>query len=171
MTNIRTLLSSITSSSLLTIVTNTDPRLQGGKKNEHKGHVRKVTTMNVRIYQNDEVGGYEELVKEGLKKEDKNPDSFQVGRRSCGTRLGRSCFIQLKDEIGVEFIVEHSSKPIFELDGEVIEKSKVIGLPTSNGGGSQGGLTKKVIVRTLKLSSLTSIEIDGTTHTDFHYPT
>jgi hypothetical protein len=52
----------------------------------------------------------------------------------------------------------------YKLNGEEIAKDEIIGLPESKSNGKQGGLSEdfKVIVRTFKLSSLTSIRVNGT---------
>jgi len=171
MTNIRTAINdNVNGATFLSITTSTDPRLLGGKKNPHKGHVQKVMCGgNVMIFQNKNIHGYEAMVKRRLESEGKDPASFEMSDRQWGTRIPNTPFVEHKGEYYLEVIFLHTGETHFELDGKLISKRNVRGLPVKAVEGVQGGLSDKVIIRTFKVSSIRSLVINGEEFTDLEY--
>jgi len=171
MTNIRTAINdNVNGASFISITTETDPRLTGGKKNPHKGHVTKVMCGgNVMVFQNKNIHGYDAMVKRRLETEGKDPSSFELGKRAWGTRIAGTPFVEHKGEYYLEVIFLHSGEVHYEFDGTNIHKDAVIGLPVKAVEGNQGGLTDKVIIRTFKVSSIRSLVIGGEEYTDLEY--
>jgi hypothetical protein len=169
MTNLKTLLNdNVNGSSFITIDTSTTPTLTGGKKNPHKGRVRKITTgANVMVFQNKNSNGYENMVKRRLIKEGKTP-SFTLSARKWGTRLTDTPIVEHKGSYYLEVIFLHKGKTHFELDGVRIDKSKIEGLNYTDEA-VQGGLNDKVIIRTFKIDSLVNITINKNTYTKLVY--
>lgn len=152
---------SVNGASFISIDTETDPRLTGGKSNPHKGHVKKVMTgANVMVFQNKTVSGYNEMVKRRLSKEGKNPDSFKLSPRAWGERIPNTPFIEHNGKYYLEVIFLGSGDVHYELDGADIAKDAVIGLPAPKEEARQGGLNDKVIIRTFALDSLRNVRIN-----------
>ena len=171
MTNIRTAINdNVNGSTFMSITTSTVPALTGGKANPHKGHVRKVTVgSNVMIFQNKKTHGYEAMVKRRLEKEGKDPASFQLSERQWGTRVPGTPFVEHKGEYYLEVIFLHAGETHYELAGAKMDPALIVGLPPQREEGRQGGLNDKVIIRTFKISSITSLIINGTEYTDLEY--
>jgi len=170
MNNLRKLLASVNGATFININTSTEPKLTGGKSNPHKGRVRKVTTgANVMVFQNKSVNGYEAMVKRRLEKEGKAPESFELSPRKWGTRLPNTPIVEHKGNYYLEVIFLHKGKTHYELDGVKTDPSNIQGLPGYNGEAEQGGLNDKVVIRTFKIDSLTSITINKETYTDLYY--
>lgn len=161
MKNIREILSEVNGTTFISINTNTDVKLAGGKKNPLQGKVNKVTVgSNVMVFTNSQKNGYYEMVKRRLGKEGKNPESFELSPRTWGTRLEGIPFVEHKGEHYLEVIFLHKGKSHYEVNGVVTSKDQIEGLPTTKEEGNQGGLENKVVIRTFKVSSITSITIN-----------
>ena len=171
MTNIRTAINdNVNGATFISITTETDPRLLGGKKNPHKGHVLKVMCGgNVMIFQNKNIHGYEAMVQRRLVKEGKDPASFEMGERQWGHRIPNTPFVEHKGEYYLEVIFLQTGDIHYELDGKLISKSNVRGLPVKAVEGGQGGLNDKVVIRAFKVSSIRSLVINGVEYTDLEY--
>ena len=171
MTNIRTLINDNTNgATFISITTETDPRLLGGKANPHKGQVQKVMCGgNVMVFQNKNIHGYDAMVKRRLTKEGKDPSSFSLSPRTWGTRIPNSPFVEHKGEYYLEVIFLHAGPVHYELHGNLISKRNVRGLPGVAVSGHQGGLNDKVVIRTFKVSSIRSLVINGNEYTDLEY--
>ena len=171
MTNIRTAINdNVNGATFISITTETDPRLLGGKKNTHKGRVTKVMCGgNVMVFQNKNIHGYEAMVQRRLTKEGKDPASFEMGERQWGHRIPNTPFVEHKGEYYLEVIFLHTGDVHFELDGRMIHKRNVNGLPKKGVEGVQGGLNDKVVIRTFKVSSIRSLVINGEEYTDLEY--
>lgn len=171
MANIRDIMNdNVNGATFISITTSTDPRLTGGKKNPHKGKVRKVQVgSNVMVFQNKNTNAYENMVKRRLEKEGKNPASFVLSDRAWGHRLQGSPFVEHNGEYYLEVIFLHAGDVHYELDGNTIAAADVIGLPAQSENGHQGGLSDKVVIRTFKIDSITEITINGETYDDLEY--
>lgn len=171
MTNIRKLMNdSVSGTTFISITTSTVPRLSGGKGNSHIGNTRKVTVdSNVMVFQNKTKHGYEGMVKRRLEKEGKNPNSFVLGDRVWGTRIPETPFVEHNGEFYLEVIFLHAGETHYELAGAVVPANLINGLPDTPAEGHQGGLNDKVIIRTFKISSLTSMVVNGKEYTDLEY--
>ena len=170
MNNLRDILKSVNGATFITIDTSTEPKLTGGKGNPHKGCVRKVTTgANVMVFQNKTVNGYEAMVKRRLEKEGKAPESFELSPRKWGTRLPNTPIVEHKGNYYLEVIFLNKGKTHYELNGIETDANLISGLPSYNGEAEQGGLNDKVVIRTFKIDSLTSITINKETYTDLYY--
>ena len=171
MTNIRTAINdNVNGATFISLTTETDPRLTGGKANPHKDNVKKVMCGgNVMVFQNKNIHGYEAMVKRRLTKEGKDPSSFALGKRTWGNRIPDSPFVEHKGEHYLEVIFLHSGEVHFELNGNLISERNVWGIPAKKVEGRQGGLNDKVIIRTFKVSSIRSLVINGEEFTDLEY--
>jgi len=171
MTNIRTVINdNVNGATFISITTSTTPALTGGKKNPHKGFVKKVTTgSNVMVFQNKSSHGYANMVKRRLAAEGKNPDNFTLSDRTWGHRIPGTPFVEHKGEYYLEVIFLHAGETHYELDGREMDARFIIGLPPTPEGGKQGGLNDKVIIRTFKISSISALTINGTEYTDLEY--
>ncbi len=171
MTNIKTLINNhVNGATFISLTTETDPRLLGGKKNPHKGNVQKVMCGgNVMIFQNKNIHGYDAMVKRRLTKEGKDPSSFELADRKWGVRVPNTPFVEHKGEYYLEVIFLHTGAIHYELGGKLIHSRNVRGLPKKPVEGKQGGLNDKVIIRTFKVSSIRSLVIDGQEYNDLEY--
>lgn len=145
--------------------THTDVKLSGGKKNPMQGRVTKVMTgANVMSFQNKNFNAYEAMIRRRLDKEGKDPGAFELGSRAWGTRIPDMPIIEhFKDGVTkyyLEVIFVKAGEVTYLLDGAPIAKADIIGLIES-GGGEQGGLDDKVIIRSFAAESITELRIDG----------
>lgn len=161
------IVSSVKGTTFAGLTTRTSVKLLGGKKNPMQGRVEKLTeNSNVIIYSNSEKSGYGEMVKRRMLKEGKDPSEFKMKPRVWGVRVGNSPFIEHKDKYYFECIFVNPGKVTYFLDGEVIEKDEIEGLPKPKEKDevkedtSQGGIEDKVILRTFSLDSIVSIKIN-----------
>lgn len=156
-------LNSVHGASFLGIDTITVPKLKGGKKNPMKDKVQKVTVgANTMVFTNQNSNGYENMVKRRLEDEGIDPESFTLGERKWGTRIANTPIIEHNGNYYLETIFISPGKSHYELEGEVIEKDDVEGLEDKKvSEESQGGVEKKVIIRTFKLDSITAIRVNG----------
>lgn len=156
----------VNGTTFISINTSTEPKLLGGRKNPHKGRVRKVMTgANVMVFQNKSANGYENMVTRRLEKEGKDPATFQLQPRSWGTRIPNTPFVEHNDNIYLEVIFLNRGQIHYELDGQKISPAEIQGLQLGGEEGRQGGLDNKVIIRTFKVENITSITINKTTYT------
>ena len=170
MSNLRTLLESVNGASFIKINTSTVPKLTGGKSNPFKDRVRKITTgANVMVFQNKNSNGYENMVKRRLEKEGKSAESFNLSPRKWGERLPNTPIVEHKGAYYLEVIFLNKGVTHYEVDGVKTDPSTITGLSGYDGEAEQGGLNDKVIIRTFKIDSLTSITINKETHTDLYY--
>jgi len=170
MSNLRTLLEAVNGASFISINTSTEPKLKGGKKNAYLGRVRKVMTgANVMVFQNKNSNGYDNMVKRRLVAEGKDPASFSLSPRAWGTRLPNTPIVENKGQYYLEVIFLNSGEVHYEVDGIVTDPATITGLDVDHTEAAQGGLNDKVIIRTFKIDSLTSITINKETYTDLVY--
>ena len=165
-TSIREIMASVNGASFVGIDTATIPKLKGGEKNPMQGRVTKINMgSNVMVFQNKNTNGYDNMVKRRLQKEGKNPDSFSLSPRKWGVRETGTPFVEHKGELYLEVIFLKSGTVSYELDGETIAKSDIVGLAEKKEG-EQGGLSDKVPVRTFKVGSISAIRINNTMYTN-----
>ena len=171
MTNIRTAINdNVNGATFISLTTSTTPTLRGGKKNLHLGRIQKVTVgSNVMIFQNKKSSSYADMVQRRLAKEGKDPSSFTLSPRTWGHRIAGTPFVEHKGEHYLEVIFLHSGVTHYELDGNMISKRNVRGLPPTPEGGRQGGLSDKVVIRTFKVSSIESLTIGGKEYSNLEY--
>jgi len=151
--------SGINGASFISVDLNTEPKL-AKRNNPHFGRVTKVTKkMNVMVFQNKNVNGYSNMVKRRLLQEGKDPDTFELKPRRWGERISGTPLVEHKGQYYLEIIALNSGKTTYYLDNEEIKKDEIIGLSKSSEG-EQGGLEKKVIIRTPKIASITHITIN-----------
>ena len=145
--------------------TETTPKLKGGKKNEMQGRVRKQTLgANVMVFSNTDASGYQNMVRRRMEKEGKDPNTFTVGARPWGKRVGNTCFIEHNGKHYIEVFFLGGGETKYLLDGKEISKSDVEGLPESKPTEeSQGGIGDKVVIRTLAIESILGIRARGKT--------
>jgi hypothetical protein len=159
---------SVNGASFISINTETEPTLKGGKSNPHKGRVRKVMIgANVMVFQNKMINGYDAMVKRRLEKEGKNPASFALSPRAWGRRLAGLPIVEHNEKYYLEVIFLKSGEVHYEMDGVKVDPDIIIGLELGKEEGKQGGLDDKVIIRTFKMDSITSITINNQTYIDF----
>ena len=166
-TKAQAIFNNVSGSSFVGIDTETVVSLTGGKSNPHKGRVTKRTTgSNVMVFQNRQINGYAAMVERRLVAEGKKASDFKLQPRLWGTRIEDSPFVE-HDKNGttqyyLEVIFLKAGEVEYLLDGKVINKADIIGLPMKKDAGGQGGLDDQVIIRSFKLDSITKVRIDGT---------
>lgn len=144
----------------ISLNTNTDVKLTGGKKNPLQGQVTKVTEgLNVMVFQNKRTHAYENMVNKRLGQEGKNAD-FEVGPRKWGTRMEGQPFVEHNGEHYLEVICLGAGTSHYEVNGNPVKAEDITGLPAPRPTSGQGGLDNEVIIRTYKIGSITSITIN-----------
>lgn len=154
------ILENVEGSAKIKISTLTDVKLKGGKKNEMQGRVQKRTKdAIVTVYNKYNQGGYEKLVKEQMEREGKDPSTFELKPRAWGVRIENTPFVENKGKHYIECFFESSGNTEYLLDGEVYE-GEIEGLPEKKvNEDSQGGIEKKVVVRTFSIDSIEKFDI------------
>ena len=153
--------SGVLGASFVGLDTLTIPTLKGGKGNPMQGEVAKFNEgSSVMVFQNKNSNGYENMVMKRLIAEGKNPESFELGKRTWGTRIEGTPLIEHKGEYYLEVIFLKSGEVSYYHEGKEIHKNEVIGLEEKEEG-KQGGLDNKVIIRTFKVASLISVRINS----------
>lgn len=157
---LQALMQQVNGSSFVAIDTSTEPTLRGGKANPFKGRVRKISKGNVvMVFQNKNSNGYQNMVMKRLALEGKDPESFQIGERTWGTRIKDTPFVEHNGAQYLEVIFLKSGTTTYECDGAPINKEDIEGLVETVQQAEQGGLDNKVIIRTFKFDSITSLTI------------
>lgn len=169
--SLREIFKNVSGASFVGIDIESVQKLSGGKKNPHQGRVTKKTTgQQVMVFTNQDQNGYENMVQKRLIEEGKDPTDFAVGPLPWGTRVPNSPIIEhTKDGVLKEYlqvVCLTPGKSEYFLDGEPIAKSDIEGMPNEEEKpvieeGGQGGLSKKVIIRTFSADSLVNVRIDG----------
>lgn len=158
------LLADVNGSTFISIDTITTPKLTGGQKNPHQGKVRKVTIgSNVMVFTNKNGSAYDNMVRRRLEQEGKDPATFELGERRFGERVAGTPFIEHNGELYLECIFLRAGETHFEAGVRPIDRSDVIGL-TEPKEGKQGGLDKKVVIRTINVNNIKQITVNKETH-------
>lgn len=164
MTKLQQLLANVNGNTIISIDTVTTPKLKGGRKNPMQGQIRKIMISgNVMVFTNKRSNGYENMVMRRLAAEGKDPASFQLGERAWGERIEGTPFVQHNGQLYLEVIFLKPGKTHFEHGVRPIDRSEIQGLEEREEG-EQGGLENKVVIRTFKADSISSITIDGQRH-------
>jgi hypothetical protein len=166
-TNLARLLGDLIGAGFVALDSETRVPLKGGRKNPMQGRVTKrCVGHQVIVFPNHKSNGYENMVRRRLDKEGKDPDAFELGPRKWGTRMVGAPIIEHTNKDGVfrqylEVIFLRAAQPQYLLDGEPIDKQDIVGLDEpAVDPDSQGGLERKVIVRTYAMDSITCIRYD-----------
>ncbi len=147
----------------ISIDTETAVPLSGGKKNPHQGRITKRTIgSNVMVFTNRETNAYENMVKRRLGQEGKDPETFELSPRSWGERETGTPFVTHDGNLYLEVIFLKAGETEYFLDNAtLIAKEDIIGLkPVIHA--EQGGLEKKVVIRTFAQESIIGVTIDKT---------
>lgn len=164
MPNIRLLLDLVRDGQWAGVDYISDVKLAGGKKNVMQGRVQKVVT-NARVFLG---ASYEKMVRRRQAEEGLTAD-FVPSPRTWGEYVGEYPIVRHEKNGEVKFylqvIFDETKKPNVQylLDGQPIEKNQIEGLPPESEGGKQGDIERKVIPRSITLTSLTEIRAAGQT--------
>jgi len=141
-------------------MTDASKELLKPKSNPFNG-LQKFTVSNVQIFQNKNGSAYEAKVKRDLEKEGKNGDDFQLQPRTWGERIKNTPLVFHKGEFYLEVMFTGKVGDVkYFFEGKEIAKEKLTNYLRAKKEGNQGGLEKKVIIRTYKIESITAITID-----------
>lgn len=164
MSKLQTLFANVNGNTIISIDTVTTPALAGGKKNPMQGQIRKVMIGgNVMVFTNKNSNGYENMVNRRLVAEGKDPSSFELGERAWGTRVEGTPFIEHNGQTYLEVIFLRAGKVHYTHGVRPIAREQIEGLKESVEG-EQGGLDNKVVIRTFRADSISSVTIDGKRH-------
>ena len=142
--------------------TATPVKLKGGKKNPQQGRVTKVMTgAQVMSFSNTNGSAYDKMVRRRLEAEGKDADSFQLSPRAWGERIAGTPFVTHKGEHYLEVIFLKAGEVQYMLDGQPVQASEIEGLPEARESTGQGGLERKVVIRTFKLENVTALRAYG----------
>lgn len=151
---------SLNGGAFIAIDTLTDVTLKGGKSNPMQGRVQKrVTGSSVQIFQNKQINAYEAKVKRRLEAAGTDPKNFELSDRRWGMRMKDIPFVEHKGKYYLEVIFLKAGMVEYLLDGEVVYKDEIIGLPDTQSP-AQGGLEDKVILRDYNCNSITGMRIN-----------
>lgn len=142
--------------------TETPVKLKGGKKNPQQGRVTKVMRgAQVMSFSNTNGSAYAAMVKRRLEQEGKDADSFEVGARAWGERIAGTPFVEHKGNHYLEVIFLTAGETEYQLDGQPVQEVDIEGLPDKPESNGQGGLERKVVIRTFKLENVTELRAYG----------
>lgn len=146
--------------SFISIDTQVQVLLTGGKKNPHQGRIQKRTIgSSVMVFTNRATNAYEAMVMRRLSNEGKDPESFQLSARSWGLRETGTPFVRYNGNLYLEVIFLRAGETEYFLDNELIAMENIIGLkPVIHA--EQGGLDNHVIIRTFAQESIIGVTID-----------
>lgn len=155
----------ISGASFVGLDTLTEVKLTGGMKNPQQGRVTKrMTGAQVMAFTNQNVNAYQAMVHRRLDAEGKEPEAFVLKERTWGTRVPNMPIVEHKGAYYLEVIFLKAGTVEFLLDGAPVDARDVVGLPVA-GGGEQGGLENKVVIRDFRADSITALRINGKTFT------
>lgn len=171
MTNVRDIMADVNGTSFIGIDTLTVPQvnktIDRKEPNPHYGRVTKrMSGASVMVFQNKSGSAYGAMVERRLKKEGKDPASFELQPRKWGERLTGTPFVEHNDQLYLEVIFLKPGKVEYMIDGKVVPKDSIIGLRDRAMDPEQGGLEDKVVIRTFKVDSLERITINKTAYTE-----
>jgi len=103
---------------------------------------------------------YENIVNAQLGREDKE-QTFVAQPRTWGVHVNEY-FVEHKGNYYLQMKVEASSTPVYRIDGVEVETAKLEPfIPAKSEANTQAELTKKVIIRDIKLDNLKVIRFNG----------
>lgn len=157
---LRALLSSVNGATFISIDTLTKVELTGGKTNPFYDRIQKrVVGSNVMVFQNKKLNGYENMVQRRLIDEGKDPTLFELSPRAWGRRLPNCPFVEYRGKYYLEVIFLRHGEIEYLLDGRPFPKQLITGLDDHEEP-AQGGLKKKVILRTYACESITGLMVN-----------
>lgn len=166
LTILELILGQVNGASIISLDTTTIPTLLGGMKNPMKGRVRKHgIAHNVMLFQNKNINGYDAMVRRRLDQEGKDGASFQLSPRSWGVRVPNMPIVEHNGAYYLEAIFIRPGDTYYTLDGDRIEPQFIQGLNEDKQEAEQGGLERKVFIRTFKFDSIDAIRIAGQEYT------
>ncbi len=165
MTSVREIMTDkVNGASFISLDTETEVKLTGGKSNPLQGRVTKVTIRsNVMVFQNKHQNGYDNMVRRRLEKEGKDPTTFELSPRAWGVREHGTPFVNHNGNEYLEVIFLKCGDVHYRVDGVPTARELIPGLPTSQEA-HQGGLENKVIIRTFAVESILAITVDKNTY-------
>jgi hypothetical protein len=128
---------------------------------------KKMVGATIQLFNNGETNGYESMIKRRLIAEGKDPESFKLGERAWGTRVPNMPIVEhFKDgetKYYLEAIFHKPGKSVYFFDGREIDPENIEGFPkeATVNEDSQGGVEKKVVIRTFAADSILEIRVDG----------
>lgn len=132
------------------------------------GRVQKITTgSSIMLFTNKNSNAYQNMVKRRLAAEGKDPETFKLSARPWGTRIPETPLVENEKDGEIQYYLEaiylRAGETRYVIDGTTpIERKDIYGLPPVKiREDAQAGLENMVIVRTLKLSSITEIRANG----------
>lgn len=159
--NLEDLVADVNGNNIISIDTETIVTLTGGKKNPFQGRVTKeMIGANVMIFSNKKTNGYENMVERRLAQEGKDPASFQLSPRKWGVRVENKPIVEHNDQKYLEVIFLRSGEVTYKVDGRPTAPELIEGLPERKEEAEQGGLERKVVIRTFNFDSVKGITID-----------
>lgn len=166
--NLYTLLSEdVTGNSFIGLTTVTNQKLKGGSRNPFQGKVRKVMqNASVMVFNNAHT--YETMVRNRLKREGKDPDSFSMQSRTWGERIPNTPFVEYKGRYYLEVIILNPGRIFFTVEGVEVPPSKIKGLeypPEAD----QGGLSNKIVIRTYAVENIRVVKFHGMSYADLYF--
>jgi hypothetical protein len=139
----------------------TEVKLKGGKKNPQQGRVTKrMTGAQVMCFSNTKGSAYDAMVRRRLEQEGRDPNSFELGQRAWGERVEGTSFVEHNMRSYLEVIFLRAGRVEYLLDGQPVDRDDIQGLEEAREG-EQGGLERKVIIRTFALDSITALRANG----------
>jgi hypothetical protein len=112
-------------------------------------------------FSNTNGSAYAAMVRRRLAEEGKDPDSFELGPRAWGERIAGTPFVEHKGNHYLEVIFLSAGETEYRLDGVTVPESEIEGLPPKPESNGQGGLDRKVVIRTFKLENITELRAYG----------
>ena len=155
---LKQLLKDVNGGTFISIDTETDVKLTGGKSNPFQGRVTKrAIGHNVMVFQNKTTNAYENMVNRRLEAEGRSTE-FEVGPRQWGTRIPNTPFVEHNGKTYLEVIFLKPGAVELLVDGKqfvgVIEGMREVVE------GDQGGLENKVVIRTFGVDSIKGITVN-----------
>ena len=160
----------VNGATFISMDTTTNVKLTGGMKNPLQGKVTKQQVgSGVMVFQNKNTNGYQNMINKRLAQEGKNPESFSLGPRTWGSRIKDTPFVEHKGKHYLEVIFLHSGTVSYFVDGVETKPSAIRGFPEPKVSAKQGGLDKKVIIRSFGIESIDRLTINKQQFTDLEF--
>jgi len=157
MLTLSNIMADVSGASFIGLDTVTTPKLTGGKKNPIQGKIQKhMDGASVMVFQNKNSNGYENMVNRRLESEGFDAETFNVGQRVWGERVEGLPIVTHKGAEYLEVIFLKAGQVHYTLDGQPIEYADIEGMKTASEG-VQGGLEDKVVIRTFKSDSISTL--------------
>ena len=147
--------------------TRTQVTLRGGKSNPMVGRVQKVTKNALAIaYNNSKGSQYAGLVNDQLRAEGKR-DTFVAQPPRWGQRIDGTPIVEHEGDKYVEVVIASPGVVSYELDGQPIDRSMIVGLPPEPQAPQQGGVDNHIALKRYGLESVERMRIKGRTVKDY----